>query len=144
MVREFYEACDKAARAKTSETALKHLTISLDNLHPLVAQARARLEIHTALDLLEYFRYSVSAALWGLGGDKDPGLLPFFFTDGISTFKYPPAPRGGTSSLDFRWSKWQDRAESYLPWIGANKSGPWHGYTRVEIGYRGREREEVA
>lgn len=134
MFREFYEACEKAARAKKSATALKYLNIALDNLHPLVAQARARLEFHACVDLMEDFRFSVASCVWNLSNGKDPGLPPWFFQAGGTTYVYPPTPKGGSSTLDYRWSKWQDRAESYLPSVGQNKYGPYRGYMRTEVG----------
>jgi len=131
-MRKFYEACEKASLAKKPETILKYLDEARDAIQPQLALARSRLELRTVADLVEYLRWTVAWCMYHAGQGKDPGIDPLWFISGGTTYVYPPAPKGNSSSLDYRWSKWQDRAESYLPWVGANKYGPYRGYMRYE------------
>jgi hypothetical protein len=41
-----------------------------------------------------------------------------------TTYVYPPAPKN-RRSLDYRWGKAQDRAESYLPSMPMRSAWPW-------------------
>lgn len=124
-MREFYEECDKAIEAKDPRVAVLHLKVAQTLVQPLIQQARSRLELRTVMGLAEHLRWAKAWAEYIADERKQwPGFDPCFMTSGGSTYVYPPTPRTGKGSLDYRWGMVQDRSESYLPWVPANMYGP--------------------
>lgn len=121
-MRAFYEACENAIDAKTQEDTLHNLTKADALMQPIVQQARSRLELRLASDLVEHLRWTHSWLKYKatLASEDWPGFCgPLGGFSLGTTYVYPPTPVNRTS-LDYRWGKHQDWNESYLP------SVPWN------------------
>lgn len=94
MKQAFYDLC-RAAELAAKEVGL----------------ARARLEPTAAAIYTETVWYTALSCGEALGLMKNPEILPPCFRYGGGS----RGPHGARSSLDYRWSKWKERPESYLP-----------------------------
>jgi hypothetical protein len=94
----------------------------------LVKVAKARLELRTVQDYVEYLKWARAwvefhvAGKSCLDGSYSPGEAgPWFASASGTTFVYPPPPAKGKTSLDYRWNCRQDFADSYLPSVTASQ-----------------------
>lgn len=120
-MRKFFEECETAIKAERRDTALKSLRRAHHIMQPLVAQAKARLELRLVTDLCTWLQWT-AACIHAKGTGEWPGISPWD-TAGGTSFVWPPRTRNRTS-LDYRWSKRREDPESPLP------SVPWTAVER--------------
>lgn len=118
-MRAFYVKIDEATQAKTPAEAIGKLTEAYSLGQPLIKRARARCEFRTVANLSDILRWAAfTCAAKLVGGDRAPwALFPY---DGSSS----PTLRGESSSLDWRWRKEQEWAETWLPSVPLWTRGP--------------------
>jgi hypothetical protein len=115
-MREFYEACEAAIDSKKMDAAVEQLRAAHDLMLPIVNQARARLELRLVADLWGYLEWTAAWVIHKMSecGGEWPGVSPLFLFALSSTYVYPPTTKNRTS-LDYRWSKFNELPEKMLP-----------------------------